>query len=195
MFVWILIIILCVVAILICGFILKRECTKRKNQKTKDDDKNIYLKWLDFWSLLTIILCVGSPFFELIAVINSNLCFINKISELLNSNMAHSIILYQISRLQYCFYSKQIHSKQYGYPKSLFIFLYCYGACLTIYTIVAVWISSVYVPSNHHGCIRILFNTKLVGINTYIGIECLHRICCMGLECTFLIYFQNQTNI
>lgn len=149
----------CIIAVLVCIFILKREYRNRQNVTTQtNDDKNIYLKFLDFWSLLTIILCVISPLFQLIAIIHPSLCFVSKISGTSTTNLSYALILYQVSRLQYCFYSRQIHSTQWGYPQSIFIALYIYGGCFSLYATSLIWTTAQYVPSNNYGCIMLPTN-------------------------------------
>ena len=61
-----------------------------------------------------------------------------------------ALIFCQISRLQYCFENKQIHSKQYGYPQYLFYILYIIGGVLAIvaFVITQFLLQNLYIKDN-----------------------------------------------
>ena len=113
---------------LACWMIVCKEYTKRK--ATKETEEQIpsvsYQKWLNRWSILTMIL-----FSMAVTIIPLNQIYI--LCKWIKSayNLGYmggkiSTTFYQIARLQYCFAEEQVHSK-YGYSKGLFIFLYSCG--------------------------------------------------------------------
>ena len=74
-----------------------------------------------------------SKFFPLTCRIAPQITFL---STLFNRN---TLTFYQITRLQYIFNDKNVHSAKFGYPTSLFQVLYIYGFIETISVIIITW--------------------------------------------------------
>eukprot|EP01084_Bolivina_argentea_P260492 439935_1 len=115
------------IAIMIVWKILKREQSNRSQDSWKQqNDKhhaNIYQKWLNICSSTTIVLAIFTLAFYILETIPIICLYTYPISSSLWPVLKSTLTLYQISRLQYCFYYKQIHSIKHGYSSSLFIAL------------------------------------------------------------------------
>ena len=120
------------VALCICFVIFRKEYKKKTNE-TYGETKNIYQLWLFRWSYLTFITVIIYLFTNITSNLSPDICiYVGRLSPPIYNLMNVFFTNYQICRLQYCFDSKQIHSKKYGYPKSLFIFLYLFGILIQI---------------------------------------------------------------
>eukprot|EP01084_Bolivina_argentea_P234412 394659_1 len=129
-----------VICLALCLYLLYRELNNRKQHKEQTVHTNVnpYQKLLNIWSMLVIILAVITSVFSLMYYTPIIACiygaWIGSIS-LLNTRVI--LTFYQISRLQYCFLNKQIHS-QYGYSKYVFYILYTFGICISLYASICV---------------------------------------------------------
>ena len=130
---------------IICWRLLYKEYQARKIVKiTTNLDLNVenkYQTYLDLWSLLAMICIALSTTIGPFQGFKALCIFVNIFTFRLYTFNRIFITYYQISRLQYCFANKQVHSK-YGYSDSLFIFLYIIGIVLagsTLYVGIDVW--------------------------------------------------------
>ena len=115
------------IAFLVNFAIFKREYSNRRirsKSEPKDATGNIYLKLLNLWSIMTLILVTITSLIWFIALWPSVICgyFIGISNIVTGPNIRIFLTFYQISRLQYCFLDKQIHSTKYGYLIFYFIF-------------------------------------------------------------------------
>ena len=133
-------------------WILRKELQKRSHDDVPRDI-NIYQKWLNFWSALTMISCIVG----LIVAILHRVEYICLYSSLfaIQTWLQQSICLtiYQIIRLQYIFSSSQIHSDTYSIPNYLFIFLYSNLFILVIILYVFPFLTTIVKPNGELGCI------------------------------------------
>ena len=109
--------------------ILIRRFQKQKNAGAYPND-NIYQKLLKLWSFLAMISIQIMPLCNILATINLPYFLCHRFKAIAYISWVLSrifVTFYQMARLQYCFLNKQIHSKQYGYPKYLFYILYLLG--------------------------------------------------------------------
>ena len=137
--------------ILIIMYIFKQELAKRKQDIRIDSDP--YPKWLNFWSSLTFISCI---IFLLIWTLHRvPIICLYSYGFMISTwgTPGACITMYQITRLQYCFSAKQIHSDKYGYPKWLFCVLYAQFFLLGIYYYTISWFVYNSWPSQYYnGC-------------------------------------------
>ena len=123
-------------------YIFKCEYKKRKQQPIPLYN-NIYEKLLDIWSILTIISTILTAIFYFIGRFPWTVClYANILGSIFFSYGRIFLSFYQLSRLQYCFLEKQIHSKKYGYPNWLFYLLYIIGICITLFVSIILWFIS-----------------------------------------------------
>ena len=116
--------------------IFKKEWKKRKSKEIKFTNK-----YLQIFSLSTIISGVFYGFFSTVASINR---FCHFGYQMLSVSAVFQCLFmgfYQLSRLYYCFASTQIHSNK-GYPNWLFIIMHIIGILGLILSIISVWGSS-----------------------------------------------------
>lgn len=147
-----------VIAFCLSSYVLKKELFNRRREKSSavSSNSNIYQKLLNLWSLLTMILMLFIPFLFLIGTLPSNICeYVWRLGNISWLSSRITLTFYQISRLQYCFLDKQIHSKKYGYPQCLFYLLYLIGIICGLYTCLFWW----FIPNdtydiNKQVCIR-----------------------------------------
>lgn len=129
-----------IIVIILILYLLKKEYHFRTLKSKEENVRNLYQKLLDLWSIITMIFCIGMPFFSLLGSIIDTLCpFSFKIGYTFVANLPTLTVFYQTARLQYCFLQKQIHSQKYGYPQWLFIALYVYGISFSIYSNIILW--------------------------------------------------------
>ena len=111
-------------------YILKTEYEKRSEHNLNE---NKYQKWLNIWSISVIIATIFQSSLRFIATLSPNVCqYANFVAWIFGTNSRVLLTFYQISRLQYCFLNKQIHSKKYGYNKYIFYVLYVIGLNVSI---------------------------------------------------------------
>lgn len=114
--------------------ILWTECKKRQLEDTK-----FTTKWLQLFSLLTIIF---GTLFTMIRFLGylPIFCLIN--GALLYSSIVSQIVFmgfYQLSRIYYCFSQSQVYSKK-GYPNCLFIIMFIIGVLVAVNVWFYAWI-------------------------------------------------------
>ena len=122
--------IICVITSIILANIWRVEI---KKQKTLSNAHSVGYKWLNFWLSLTLILIALFPLFMLTLDIPTICEYSVGPTTIIFTGTAVALTYYQISRLYYCFASKQIHSSKFGYSDTLFIFLYIIGFAFVIY--------------------------------------------------------------
>ena len=96
---------------------------------SQGEPKNKYLKRLRYISMVAMLCC---GLFYIVAIVMVLHC--NPTTATLTNTCYYYIKIfitfYQLSRLQYCFSSEQVHSTKYGYSKSAFNCLYLMGIVL-----------------------------------------------------------------
>ena len=118
------------VTLCVCLSIFRKEISNKKKHinDNNENNNNIYQIWLNRWSLLTFIDIILFLLLDIAMNASPYICIsVGYIQVPLYNLMQIFFTYYQICRLQYCFDSKQVHSKKYGYPKQLFVFLYAIG--------------------------------------------------------------------
>ena len=131
-------------------------CISKELKKRSCDgvpkDINVYQRWLNVWSALTMITCI----IGLMVTILHRIQYICLFSSLfaIPTWLQPSLCLtvYQIIRLQYIFSASQIHSHTYAIPDSVFIFLYFNLIILFIAMYVFSFWTTMVNPSGSVGC-------------------------------------------
>eukprot|EP01084_Bolivina_argentea_P225819 381534_1 len=138
------------VAIILSVYIFKKEY----NSFTSNPKAIGYQKWLNLFSLSTMILCILTTI-NYIFTVSPVVCkYPLSFRIIFYASTRCMLTFYQIARLSYCFEQNQIHSKKYGYNKYLFVFLYINGIILILFAA----ISSFFIFNVHFvewGCIPI----------------------------------------
>ena len=164
------------IALSVIIYIIMIELKRRKTSNARDSNatilnENIFQKLLNLWSLLTMLTSmITSISFILLKV--STICTVTfSFAPTCWRVSKYFLTFYQISRLQYCFYEKQIHSSKLGYSKWLFTAIYSIGVILMIYTITYFQIVLDVISLNNFGCdIALLKYYKLlvpIGVISY----------------------------
>ena len=121
------------IATLIILYILKQHyCRKNKSdQKNKSKSKESYEKLLNRLALITFLCVIYTSCTRIIEKIPI-ICQLAGSALISASLQRYFLTMYQIARLKYIFWNKQIHSTKYGYPGWTFIVLYIIGILLYV---------------------------------------------------------------
>eukprot|EP01084_Bolivina_argentea_P259424 437723_1 len=150
-------------------YILKREYTKRKTAEPAVT-KNIYQRMLAVYSLATIICGIGQSFFWLFRTIPLIICPVaGKIGLVFVSASPVLITFYQITRLQYCFLDKQVHSRKYGYPQWIFVVLFIWGLLGGIFYCLSLLLEVTY-TNTYYGCLQKAGTSDQYIISTFFSL-------------------------
>eukprot|EP01084_Bolivina_argentea_P013614 25556_1 len=113
-------------------FVIYKDYNKRKDASYVIVNQ----KWLQIWSMCTMISCTLLITFYLFHKIPYICLYTYRLETPLFTLSGVLLTYYQISRLEYCFSVGNIHSNTYGINKCTFITLYVIGMLLPIFTII-----------------------------------------------------------
>ena len=117
---------------------IHKDLKKRKMDIRIDNDP--YPFWLNLWSFLALLSYAINTITWFFTTFESSCYYAFIAMYALYSIAPMFLTMFQITRLQYCFYSAQVHSVKYGYPKYLFIILYCIGCILLTVSFIPMFI-------------------------------------------------------
>ena len=158
--------ILTLLSIIICIYIIKIDLKSKQIQQREQPAiaTSYNSKWLNFWSLTTMILFTIQLFMNLLLKIPFLCEYSFRFISLFWSLAQCTILMYMVNRLQFSFSTQQIHNK-YGYNKCTFYILYFFISIAILYTLSIEWMAfDVITLSHYNGCDVIFKGTTYLNI-------------------------------
>ena len=173
------------------ALLIRNDLSKRKNDIRIDNDP--YPKWLNLWSFLALLSYFISTITWFLTTFQFT-CYYAVVAIFALYSMGPIFLtMFQITRLQYCFYSGQVHSVKYGYPKCLFIILYCIGSILLIVSSMPIFMfyskTSNDMMTKYESCNALNMKDYMTGFAEYVSISSLSITIYFGWDIVVLCLF------
>ena len=170
--VWILRILI-IICFIVCMALYLHELRQRYNiLKDKTQKLNIYQKWINFWSLLTMTLCVIRLIILFIDTMSYFCEFVNELYEPVQHFIQISATFYAISRVHYCFKCDE--------NKCIYYVFYMNGIIWIVFTMSWLWLSF----RLKDKCILSIIHPKIRSIGSIFGFIW-YQIWDLSILCTF----------
>ena len=147
--------------------LIKTEIQSRNRIKNNEQTLNnpttttkYFQTWLARWSLFAMICNALALVSQILLKIPFICHYIYAFPTIFWYTSQAFVTLYQSTRLQYCFASKQIHSNKYGYNQSIFYALYIIGPLSIIFAFIPFWFIMTTASIGDYGCILIRPNVS-----------------------------------